>query len=219
MDPQQIEVLGAQIVRELSSPVVGAGPTLDAGFGINTAAELLNRGVNTYQAQEDAKKSAAAQAAGLAKAISADVSWANAEVMFTQAQQSKDSQKIAAAQSIAGSAQAAAMSAGAGLNADSQAKRQQAANDMARQAAEKSFAQPGNAGLAAAMNAWQKVAAAISSGMGSGGGMVPYRGGGGGGFMEAMGKRYGGIPLGGWLIGTPIVGFGLWKLFKAIRRK
>ena len=221
---QNIEVLGQQIVGEMIAAertAVGAGPGLDAQFGINAAAELLNRGVNTYQAKEEEKKNQAAQKVALANALAADVSWANAEVMLEQANLSKDPQKIMAAQSLAGSAASAAMSAGAGLSADSSAARVKAANDMAKQAAERSFADPKNAGLSAAMRAWQKVATAAAqqtSGM-PGGDAALARVGAGGGFMAAMRKRYLGVPLGGWLVGVPVAGGLIALVVKALRKR
>ena len=210
---ENIEVLGAQIVNELMGADAGG---LTPQFGINAAAELLNRGVTTYEQKEAAKKEAANQAAALARALATDISWANAEVMLEQANTSKDAQKISAASSLRQSAETNAMSARIGLSDDSERKRQQAADDMAKQSAEKSFAQPGNAGLAAAMRAWQKVSSA--RGLGAGGALTRYTGGGGGSFLDAMKKKYAGIPLAGWLVGVPVITFGLWKLVKSLRK-
>jgi hypothetical protein len=225
MEPNY-EVLGAQIVRELmgEAPIVGAGPQLDAQAGISAAAELISRGVNTYQAKEDAKKSAAAQQVATANALSADISWANAEVMLETANNSKDPQKIMAAQSLASTAAAGAMSAGMSLSTEAAAKRISAANEMAKQAAEKSYANPKNVGLAAAMRAWQKVSAAAMQQTsqlpgGSNALELARLSGGGGGFLDAMKKKYAGIPLGGWLIGVPVTGGLIALIVKALRRR
>jgi hypothetical protein len=220
MEPQNIEVLGAQIVSEMMGADAGG---LTPQFGINAAAELLNRGVATYEQKEAEKKSAAAQQVALANALSADISWANAEVMLDQANQTKDPQKIMAAQALDSQAAGAAMTAGAALNADSSAKRVKQAQDMAKQAAEKSLADSKNAGLASAMRAWQKVAsAAIQQTSQMPGGdmaLARTRGAGGGSFMDAMRSKFLGIPVGGWLIGVPALGIGGTLLFKALRRR
>ena len=221
MEPNY-EVLGAQIVSEMMG-ADPAKPGFDAAFGINAAAELLSRGVNTYQNQEDAKKNKAANEAALARALQADVGWANAEVMLAQANQSKDPQKIAAAQAICQNAQSASMVAGSGLSPESMAKRLDTANDMAKQAAEKSFATPSNPGFAAAMQAWQKVASAVSmlTAQAPGGSMAlelaKQRG--GSSFLDAMKKKYAGVPLGGWLIGVPVAGGLIALIVRALRRK
>lgn len=212
MNAHQIEVLGAQIVQEL-----GADPGLTPQYGINAAAELLSRGIATHQAQQEAKKTAEAQKVALARSLSADISWANSELMVSSAQIAKDPQKIAAAQALAANAEGNAATAAAALNAEGAAERLRKANEMAQQALERSLATPGNPALADAARAWSKVAAAARQ-SGGGGALALFKGG-GGGFMEAMRKRYLGVPLGGWLIGVPVGVGAITLIVKALRRR
>jgi hypothetical protein len=144
MTQMSYEILGAKIVSELTGADPAPAGGLNAQFGINAAAELLTRGLATAEAKSAEKKSAAASEAATNKALSADVNWANAEVMLETANLSKDPQKIAAAQSLQMSAMAAAQSAGAGLTPDGAAKRIETANAMAKQAAEASLADSKN---------------------------------------------------------------------------
>ena len=217
MEPN-VEVIGAQIVNEMVGEEAKR-PGFDAQFGINAAAELLSRGVNTYQNQEETKKRDALEKTSIANALQADVAWANAEVMLEQANKSKDEQKIAAASVLASSMASAASGAGAALSPVGAAKRISSANDMAKQAAERSFAAPQNVGLAAAMRAWQKVAAAAASQTASmpGGSTaleLARQGSGGLGFLS---RRVGPFSVGGWLIAVPAGGVGLWGLVKLFK--
>ena len=192
------ELLGQQMVNEvMGADAPPAKPGFDAQFGINAAAELLSRGIATHENKEAAKKAAADTKAAGDRAIQADVAWANAEVMLETASNQKDPQKIMAAQMLAQSAQQAALSAGIGMPTEALARRISAANDAAKKAAEASYAASSNPGLKAAMNAWAKVAAAVSTqaAQSAAGNQALILASGGGNFLT---KKYGPLPLWGW---------------------
>ena len=214
------ELLGQQMVSEVMGQTPPAKPGFDAQFGINAAAELLSRGIATHENKEAAKKAAADSKSAGDRAIQADVAWANAEVMLETANLSKDPQKIAAAQFLVQNAQQTSMAATMGMPTDALARRISAANDAAKKAAEASYGSPANAGLKAAMNAWAKIAAAVSSfaAQQPGGALALQQAGQGGSFLDFMKRKYGGVPVWGWTVGGAGAATGLILLVKSLRK-
>lgn len=199
------EILGRQIVNE----VMGAD-AFDLSSLVSAAAELSQKGIATYEQHKAGEKTKAEQSAALAKAIAADAAWANAEQMVEL------TKGDAAASALQASASQEAMSAGAGLSADSTSKRVAAANKAAKEAAQDSLAHPQDKGKSALMRAWQKVAsrAAVSPMSDSGGG---FHGKGSGGTSFFM-TKHAGIPTWGWLAGGAVVTTGLILLLRSKRK-
>lgn len=222
MDPYS--VLGDVIVKEATTGgpfVVGAGGFggggFDSSFLINAAAELAQRGVNTYETGEAEKKSSAATAAQLTKAISADANWASAEAMLDLANQGRDVARIAPAQALQSAAMSNAMSVGSGLPADAAAKRAAAAQEAANKAAQDALSNSKDTLKQATSRAWQKVAQAVASGGGSSGGPLAHFGGKGGG-GNWLTKQFG--PMKTWQWGLTGVGVvvGAIVVVKLLRR-
>lgn len=209
----EMEILGAQVVREL----VGAdGGGLDLNFALNAAGEVAQRGVNMYQQEEAKKKADAAAAAALTRALAADVAWADAEEMLDLVKKSGDAQRIAAAQSIAQAADAAAMQAGAGMPQSAIDKRVSAAQENATKAAREALS---DANKQSKMRAWQKVAARA----GFGGMSMSPSGKGGLSRSASSGnfftRQYGGVPVWGWGLGAAGVLTGTILLVRALRKR
>lgn len=214
------DLLGQQMVNEVMGQAPPAKPGFDAQFGINAAAELLSRGIATHENKQAAQKAAAESKAAGDRAIQADVSWANAEIMLETANLSKDPQKILSAQALVQSAQQNAINASYGLPTDALARRISTANDMAKKAAEASYEDSGNAGKAAAMRAWAKISAAVSAfaAQSPGGALALQQVGRGSSFLDFMKRKYGGVPVWGWTVGGLGVATGLSLVIRAMRK-
>lgn len=225
---ESYELLGNQIVHELlgdAAPAAKPG-SFDPTFLINAASELAQGGANAYQSSQNADAAKKAAATASQHAITSDISWANAEQMLDITNQSKDPAKIAPAQALATSAQAASMTAGVGLSPDAVATRVAAAQTAATNAAQASLATPSDIAKAAMMRAWQKVAAQVISGSTTGAAtpaqaaanaaaIAKLGGHGGSSFLTAM---YGGVPLWGILLGGTGILVGGVLLVKALRK-
>lgn len=224
----EYEILGQQVIGEMQQAemrsVVGAAMAdgFDFSSAIQAAAELSQKGVQAYQASQASDQAKKDQAGALARATTADASWASAEQMLDLARTSHDPARIAAAQALQASAQQGALAAGAGLISDTVAKRVAAAQDAAKKAAQDSLNNPNDAAKAALMRAWQKVAA--SAGIvpsGSSGGLTlsdAHGGRGGGGGPSFFTKHYAGIPGWGWLVGGAVTVTGIGLLIRAMRK-
>lgn len=228
---ESYELLGHQIVNELmgqAAPAAAAKPgTFDPTFLINAAAELAQGGANAYQSSQNADAARKAAATASQHAIASDIAWANAEQMLDIANQSKDPTKIAPAQALATSMQAASMAAGAGLSADAVAARVQAAQTAATNAASASVAAPSDIAKASMVRAWQKVASQVISGSTSGAALTPAQAAanaaaisklGGHGGSSFLTKMYGGVPLYGLVLGGMGILVGGVLLVKALRK-
>lgn len=202
------EVLGDQVLGDLiGTELVGEGDSggLSAQYGISAAAELLSRGIKTYEDKQAAEKKRAEDAKKLDEAVRADVAWANAETTLEQA----DASAKEAARVVAQTAMQRALAAGAGLSPELQKERAHRVQSAAMQAAEKATKSPGNKSLQAAMRAWQRVAATVATGAP----LAPYSPEAAAAAAASTGnfftRQYGGVPVWGWAAGGAVVLTGL----------
>jgi len=213
MDP--MEILGDAIAKEALG--------FDYGALISAAAEVSKEGVAAGQKKQADDKAAKDSAAAAQKSIAADANWANAEQQLDLAQQSKDAGKIAAAQTLQSNAMSAAVSAATGLSPDAAGKRVAAATAASTKAAQDSLANPKDAGKAAFMRAWQKVASAATSGAAASGvsstdiaKIKEQNSHGDGNFLT---KMHAGIPTWGWMVGGAGVALGVFLLVRSLSGK
>ena len=205
-------------VEGMMSEALGEeGGGFDYGMIVPAVSELVQKGVQTYQTQEKAKKATADDKARLDKAIAADAAWAQAETTLDLAQASpvKDASKIAAAQVVQSGAFGQAVQSGVGLTPESAGKRAAAAQKAARDAASDALASPSDATRQARMRAWQKVAAVAAAGGGLGPGALAQRPTESGSFLT---RYYAGIPVWGWGVGGVLVLTGGVLLLRALRK-
>jgi len=185
---------------------------LDAQFGVNAASELLSRGLATY----DKQKASEETAAKLDQAKAADVAWAEAEERLNLALQSKppDAARVEAAQVLAQTMSQAAASTGMGLPPDATAKRCAAAQAAVAAAAKAAGKDPSKL---ARVKAWQKVAAACSSGTslqpGAGAHHAPSS------QPSFFTKVHAGLPTWGWMVGGAAILTGGVLLIRALRKR
>lgn len=201
----------------------GGGGGFDWSMLIPATAEIAQKGIQTYQAKEQAGKQSAEDKAKLDKAIQADAAWANAEAVLDLANSAKDASKIAAAQTLQQSAYAQAMAAGAGLSPASAGKRTAADQQAASDAAQDALSNPKDLAKQAKMRAWQKVVAVASAAaqptpadQAAAAKYSREHGGGGGSFLT---KYHAGVPMWGWLVGGTVGVTGLGLLIRSLLKK
>jgi hypothetical protein len=200
LDEPTLELLGAA--------AASSGGGFNWGTLVDAAAEAAKQGV-TYAEQKKADDAAAKNASAAAlKAIAADSAWASAEQTLDIARQSGDQGRIAPAQALQVQAMQAAQAAGAGLSADAQAKRADAAQKALRDASTAALNAPGDQVKQALSRAWQKVvtstpAPSTGSSGDAGSALALSRHGGGESWFT---KKTAGLPTGVWVIGGGAVG-------------
>lgn len=212
------EILGQQIVRDAILGDAAAGG-FDLSSLVSAAAELSQKGVATYEANQASDKTKKDQTAALAKASTADAAWASAEQMLDLANQSHDPTRVAAASALQQSAQSQALAAGATLTADSVAKRVAATHDAAAKAAQDSLSNPSDASKAALMRGWQKVAGSAGASGSASSALALAHGGKGSSGPSFFTKVHAGIPTWGWMVGGAVTVTGLALLIRALRKK
>jgi len=212
------DVLGKQIVSELeSAEILGASfGGFDVASLFNAAGEIVNKGIDYKQSQDAAAKTKADQGTALAKAIAADAAWANAEQVLDIANQSKDANRIAAAQALQQSDSSEAMNAGTSQDSDSTSKRVEAAQNALNNASQNSVSNPNDKAKAALVRAWQKVVSRAAVAPSGGGNPLSHFGGSGG--TSWFTKVHGGIPTWGWMAGGAVTLTGLILLIRALRK-
>ncbi len=195
------EILGAQIEQEI-------GASVDAVLITRAAGEMVQTGVSAYEAQQAKNRAEADTKARLAKALQADVQWAEAEAVLAVALQGGNPQQIAAAQISAQVAQQSANLAGMGLPADAANKRSEYAQRAASEALNSS-----DPNRFARASAWQKVAAAAQMGGALFGGGGQF---GGASLPSFLTRKFAGVPVWGWGSLVLVAGTATWLL---LRRK
>ncbi len=200
-------------------PKKGFDPTML----VNLAAEAANRGID-YAEQKKAGEQAAADKAKaegadrekLERAKVADQALASALTTLDLSKQSKDEQKIVAAQAVADVAASAAASAGAGLSYDALAKRTDAVTAAMKKAADESLSSPKDVRKAARLRAWQQVAQRVAAAAPA----AQPMGAPSGGFGEWLTRRHAGVPTWGWgLGGLTLSGLATAIVVKLARRR
>lgn len=151
LSDREFEVLGARVAEELGGDDGG----LNAQTGITAAAELLSRGVATYQKSDADKKTAADAGKAADKAIASDSAWADAEELAII------SPKDAARRAIADAAAASSAQAGIGLPQAAADKRCIAAKAAVVAATKAASA---DTSKLPRLKAWQKVSAVACAG-------------------------------------------------------
>src|SRR5260221_1815478 len=145
MARHMMDILGEQVVQEMS---VG----FDWGGAINAAAGVTKTAIEQKQTADAKDKSKRDSDTAVAKSLTADAAWANAEANLELA--SIDPTSSAAAKAMRDTTKSAAASAGAALQGDGVVKRCKAAQDNLRDASTASAAAPKDIAKAAKFHAW-----------------------------------------------------------------
>lgn len=192
MERDYYDILGEQAVREMS---VG----FDWGGAISAAANVAKTGVEQKQAHDAADKSKRDSDTAVAKSLTADAAWANAEANLELAQ--GDATSSAAARVMQASARHDADAAAAALQGDGIGKRCKAAQDNLKTMTDAASAAPKDIAKQAKMHAWQKVVASCGPAPAEGGG----ESGGGkatdGSFLSLLTAKRAGLPVYLWVGG------------------
>jgi hypothetical protein len=200
------EVLG-QVARDLDA-VLGA--SVDPSLILSTAGEIAQSGIRAYDTQQAKNKAEAALRAQGEKVVAADAAWASAEAALFLAQKSGDAGRISAAQMVVQAAQQGAAMASSGAPPELVQKRLENAQANAQRAAAEALSAPQDATKAARAQGWQRVAqGAMSFGAPFGGGYS-----GGGQMPSFLVRKFGGLPVWGWGLGTILVGTGLYFILR-----